>query len=510
LPTARVILDPAYRIAEVDRRLFGSFVEHLGRCVYGGIYEPNHPSADDNGFRDDVADLVRRLGVSVVRYPGGNFVSGYRWEDGIGPREQRPTRLDPAWKTVETNQVGLDEFMVWARKAGVEPMMAVNLGTRGIQEACDILEYCNHPGGTYWSDLRRKNGALDPYDVRLWCLGNEMDGPWQVGHKTAEEYGALAAETAKAMRLIDPSIELVACGSSHSRMPTFPDWESTVLDHCFEVVDYISMHVYYEETADYFKPPGDLRSFLASGVDMDRFIDSVVATCDFVAARKRSRKQMMISFDEWNVWYTSRYHAGAQSMQWAEAPPLLEDRYTVADAVVVGDMLLSLLRHADRVRIGCLAQLVNVIAPIVAEPGGAAWVQTTFHPFQQAAQHAKGSVLRLRVDSPRHETEAYGDVESVSAVATYDEAAGDLVLFAVNRGTDVGVDLDMDLRALGGSVRLVDHAVLSSDDPHERSSAEGSERQRPRLASDAGIDPDQHLRAHLPPVSWNVLRLRVQ
>jgi alpha-N-arabinofuranosidase len=509
LPTARITIDPAYRVADVDRRLFGSFVEHLGRCVYGGIYEPAHPSADEHGFRDDVADLVRRLGVSVVRYPGGNFVSGYRWEDGIGPRDQRPTRLDPAWKTIETNQVGLDEFMVWAGKTGVEPMMAVNLGTRGIQEAVDILEYCNHPGGTYWSDLRRKNGALDPHAIRLWCLGNEMDGPWQVGHKTADEYGRLAAETAKAMRWVDPDVELVACGSSHSRMPTFPAWEATVLDHCYEDVDYISMHAYYEETADYFKENGDLRSFLVSGVDMDRFIESVVATCDFVAAKKRSRKRMKISFDEWNVWYTSAYHAGVTSMEWTEAPALLEDRYTVADAVVVGDMLLSLLRHADRVGVACQAQLVNVIAPIVAEPGGPAWTQTIFHPFQQAAAHAKGSVLRLHIVSPRHETDAYGDVETLSAVATYDEESGDLVLFAVNRDTDAAVDLEADLRAIAG-VRLVEHTVLTSDDPHQTSSRGAAERLRPRAVSGSKVDPDQRLRATLPPVSWNMVRLRVR
>jgi alpha-N-arabinofuranosidase len=351
----------------------------------------------------------------------------------------------------------------------------------GIQEACDILEYSNHPGGTYWSDLRRKNGALDPHGIRLWC---------------------------KAMRSIDPDIELVACGSSHSRMPTFPDWEATVLDHCFEVVDYISMHVYYEENADYFTEIGDLRSFLASGVDMDRFIERVIATCDFVAARKRSSKKLKVSFDEWNVWYTSAYHAGVESMQWTEAPALLEDRYTVADAVVVGDMLLSLLRHADRVGMACLAQLVNVIAPIVAEPAGSAWVQTTFHPFQQAAAHARGSVLRLHVDSPRHEADVYGDVETVSAVATYDEETGDLVLFAVNRDTDVAVDIDVDLRAIGG-VQLVEHTVLTSDDLHERSGSDAADRLRPRVVSGSEVDPDQHLRALLPPVSWSVLRLRV-
>ncbi|HYF73361.1 MAG TPA: alpha-L-arabinofuranosidase, partial [Nocardioides sp.] len=279
---AALTLDPAFRIGPVDRRLFGSFVEHLGRCVYTGIFEPGHPTADGQGFRRDVLDLVRELGVSVVRYPGGNFVSGYRWEDGVGPVEDRPTRLDLAWHTIETNAFGTDEFLAWCREAGAEPMMAVNLGTRGMQEALDLVEYCNHPGGTRLSDLRRAHGAAEPHDVRLWCLGNEMDGDWQIGSMSAAEYGALAARTARAMRLVDPRIELVACGSSHSGMATFGSWEATVLEQCYDSVDYVSLHSYYD-------PLGKtVPEFLAGAVDLDRSIEEIVATADHVAARLRS------------------------------------------------------------------------------------------------------------------------------------------------------------------------------------------------------------------------------
>ena len=221
MQTAKITIDPNFRIGEVDPRLYGSFIEHLGRAVYGGIYEPEHPTADDMGFRQDVLDLVRELGVPIIRYPGGNFVSGYDWEDGVGPVEERPRRLDLAWKTVETNRVGTNEFAAWAKRAGAEPMIAVNLGTRGTDAARNLVEYCNHPGGSYWSDLRRSHGAEEPHAVGVWCLGNEMDGPWQIGHKTAAEYGRLAVETAKAMKWVDPSIELVACGSSKAAMPTF-------------------------------------------------------------------------------------------------------------------------------------------------------------------------------------------------------------------------------------------------------------------------------------------------
>lgn len=266
MPTASLVLDPAYAIGPVPRRLFGTFVEHMGRCVYTGLYEPGHPRADEAGLRQDVLALTRELGPTVVRYPGGNFVSNYRWEDGIGPKAERPTRLDLAWHSIETNQFGLHEFADWAGRVGVEIMLAVNLGIRGLQEACDLLEYANHPGGIYSSDRRIANGAREPFNIKLWCLGNEMDAP---GRSDMRPRTRLANETGKAMRLVDSDIELVACGSSNSRMPTFGSWESTVLEHYYETVDYVSLHAYYEEL------DGDPLSFLASAVDMDRFIESV-------------------------------------------------------------------------------------------------------------------------------------------------------------------------------------------------------------------------------------------
>ena len=251
-------IDPAFAVGEVDERVFGSFVEHMGRCVYGGIYEPGHPTAGEDGFRGDVLELVRELGVTIVRYPGGNFVSGYDWEDGIGPRDSRPRRLDLAWRSIETNQVGTDDFLAWTRQAGVEPMLATNMGTRGVDAARRLVEYCNAPAGTEWADRR----PGDPYGVRVWCIGNEMDGPWQIGHKDAVAYGTLANEAGKAMRLVDPSIELVVCGSSNSRMPTFGAWEDTVLDLAWEVADHVSVHTYYDPAR--FE---STEAFLASSLD---------------------------------------------------------------------------------------------------------------------------------------------------------------------------------------------------------------------------------------------------
>jgi alpha-N-arabinofuranosidase len=498
---AGIHLDSHFTVGEVNPRVFGSFVEHLGRCVYTGIYEPGHPTAGADGLRRDVLDLVRELGVTVVRYPGGNFVSGFRWEDSIGPAELRPRRLDPAWRTVETNQFGLAEFMTFARAAGVEPMMAVNLGTRGITEAGELLEYANHPGGTALSELRRAHAKAtgsdgEPFDIRLWCLGNEMDGPWQMGHKTADEYGRLAAETARMMRLIDDRVQLVVCGSSNAAMPTFGEWEATVLGHTYDVVDHISLHAYYDPHSH------DLDSFLASAQDMELFIDGVVATCDAVRARLRSSKVMQLSFDEWNVWSMSRM---TPSMgDWQEAPRLLEDVYTAADAVVVGSLLITLLRHCDRVTAACLAQLVNVIAPIMTEPGGPAWRQTIFHPFAQAARYGRGQVLQLAVQSPSHHTARFGTVDLLHTTAVRAED-GWLTIFAVNRSAAEPIEVTVDLGDVVATGPAT-HMVLTDADPLAVNTAAAPDRVAPVVRPPIAVD-GRHLRVELPAMSWNTLRI---
>ncbi|GAB3447489.1 arabinosylfuranosidase ArfA [Actinophytocola sediminis] len=497
---AALTVDPAFRIAEVDPRIYGSFVEHMGRCVYTGIHEPGHDTDDGDGFRGDVADLVRELAPPVLRYPGGNFVSGYHWEDGIGPVADRPTRLDLAWRSLETNQVGVDEFTTWARAMGSEPMMAVNLGTRGIDAARDLVEYANHPGGTYWSDLRRRNGTADPHGIKLWCLGNELDGPWQLGHKTAEEYARLAVETARAMRRVDPSIELVACGSSHQEMPTFGSWEATVLAETYDLVDYVSLHSYYEPRGD------DRGGFLASGVDMDNFIEAVIATADHVRAVGGHKKRVNLSFDEWNVWYQSRF-GGEASLDWAEHPRLIEDEYSVVDAVVVGGLLISLLRHADRVKIACLAQLVNVIAPIRTEPGGPAWRQTIFHPFALTARHGRGSVLRIEPVGPTYETTSLGEVPVVDATAVHDEESGAVTLFAVNRDQHQPLALEVDVRSLP-NLTVAEHVALFDDDPEATNTAAAPDRVTPVHLADPKIT-DGTVTAVLPALSWNMITLRV-
>ncbi|MDQ0931195.1 arabinosylfuranosidase ArfA [Streptomyces turgidiscabies] len=500
--TARFTIDPAFTVGEVSPRIFGSFVEHLGRCVYTGVFEPGHPSADEAGLRTDVLELVRELGVTAVRYPGGNFVSGYNWEDSVGPVDERPRRLDLAWRSTETNRFGLSEYIGFLRKIGpqAEPMMAVNLGTRGVAEALELQEYANHPAGTARSDLRAAHGDKDPFGIKVWCLGNEMDGPWQTGHKTAEEYGRLAAETARAMRQIEPDLELVACGSSSQGMDTFAAWESTVLQETYDLVDYISLHAYYEPH------DGDIDSFLASAVDMESFIDNVVATCDHVGARLKSKKKINLSFDEWNVWYMSGWHTIENSGErdWAEAPRLLEDVYSVTDAVVFGSLLIALLRHADRVTVACLAQLVNVIAPIMTEPGGPAWRQTTFFPFAQASRYGRGEVFDVRVDSPTYETKKYGEAALLHATAVRADD-GTVTVFAVNRDRTRPLPLEVVLNGLE-LTSVVEHSAIADADPDARNTRDDPERVTPHAVAGTTLR-DGGLTAVLEPLSWNVIRL---
>ncbi len=496
---AKLILDRDYVIGPIDPRLYGSFVEHLGRCVYGGLYEPGHPAADEDGFRTDVMDLVRDLGVTTVRYPGGNFVSGFRWEDSIGPVEKRPVRLDEAWFTAEPNTFGLHEYMAWCKKAGVMPLYSVNLGTRGPAEARDLVEYANFPGGSYWSDLRKQNGAAEPFGIRLWCLGNEMDGNWQIGHKNAEEYGRAAHEAGKLMKWMDPGIELVVCGSSASDMPTFVDWEMTVLNECYDTVDYISLHRYYGN------PTGDTAGFLARTMDMDAFIQTVAAVCDAVKGKKHSEKTIHLSFDEWNVWYHSgeKDRAVLERDKWGRALPLLEDVYNFEDALLCGTILNTFLRNANRVKVACLAQLVNVIAPIMTETGGRAWAQTIYYPFLHASRFGRGISLRPLVQSPVYDCSDYKNVPCLDAAAVLGED-GNLTVFCLNRSQTDDLALELDLRAFDG-LTLTEHILLHNEDVHAVNTADDPDRVRPEPGPGGRFDGSKGT-VVIPALSWNVLR----
>ena len=477
------------KIGDIDRRLFGSFIEHLGRAVYGGIYEPTHPTADKGGFRQDVAELIRELGVPVVRYPGGNFVSGYNWEDGTGDKSLRPKKMELAWQSVETNEVGIDEFQKWAADVGTEIMMAVNLGTRGADDARNLVEYCNAQTPTHYADMRRKNGFEKPFGIKLWCLGNEMDGSWQIGHKNAEEYARTACETAKMMKLVDDSIELVACGSSHAGMPTFGVWEETVLRECYDYIDYLSLHSYYGN------PDNDTENYLACSLDMDAFIKSVGEICDKVQEEKKTDKKIYLSFDEWNVWFHSN-EQDKQIPKWQIAPPMLEDIYTLEDALVVGCLLITLMKNCDRVKIGCLAQLVNVIAPIMTENGGRIWKQTIFYPYFHVLKYGYGSVIDTELKCDTYSTGKRQDIPYIEACTIRNNDTDEITIFTVNRSLTESCTLD--LQEYG--MRKAEHIVLTADNIKAVNSAD-AENVYPVILSDA--EP-----INLPPKSWNVIRLK--
>jgi alpha-N-arabinofuranosidase len=492
MKNAKLYLEKEFEISRTDDRLFSSFLEHLGRAIYSGIYEPGHPEADEQGFRKDVIALIRELGVDHVRYPGGNFLSGYDWKDGIGPKENRPRRLDLAWKTIESNRFGIDEFYDWSKKAGTKIMASVNMGTGTPKDAGQMVEYCNYPGGTYWSDLRAKNGHKDPMNIRLWCVGNEMDGDWQIGHLDADDYGKKAREAAKIMKWIDPSIELVVCGSASRDMPTFPEWDRKVIEYTYDNADYLSMHRYYEN-------PGNDLDFLASFVDMDAFIRTLIATADYVKAKKRGKKDFNFSFDEWNVWYQSQ----DQPHDWMEAPPILEDNYSLLDALVFAGLGMTLVNHADRVKIACLAQLVNVIAPIFTQKGGKAIRQTIFYPFRYLSEFGRGMVLQPVVRTPKVETK-YGETPLLYTSVVHGDD-GTLTAFCLNIDEE-DMAVDIDLNSFGKLV-MTEHLCLDGPDLNAKNTFEHPDTVVPREIAPVTGEFNE-CNVLLPKRSWNMLRFR--
>ncbi|MCI1635443.1 alpha-N-arabinofuranosidase [Bifidobacterium sp.] len=473
-PVATVIHTPV-AVADIPQRLFGSFIEHMGRGVYGGIYEPEHPSADEYGFRHDVIQLVKELGVNCVRYPGGNFVSNYNWEDGTGPKEHRPIRRDLAWHSTETNEVGIDDFYRWSLQTDTEIMLAVNLGTRGLHACLEELEYVNGAAGTTLADRRIRNGIPKAMDVSMWCLGNEMDGPWQVGHMSAEEYAAAVDKVAHAMKLAESGLQLVACGSSSAHMPSFGHWERTVLDKAYENLDFISCHAYY-----YDRGASSFQDFLLSSEDMTQFIKTVAEICADVKTEKHSDHEVALSFDEWGVWYSDIWNrqeqewkaeakAGLHHQPWPQAPHLLEDRYTVADAVVEGSLMITLLKHCDRVRSASRAQLVNVIAPIMAEANGQAWRQSVFYPFAAAANFARGIAYAPTIEGPLLSTQDLAVTPAIDAVITWDEEEHQGLVLIVNRDEHQSHTATVDCSLLPGvadSSVIIDCAqMLHENDP---------------------------------------------
>ncbi|MBP7401347.1 MAG: alpha-N-arabinofuranosidase [Clostridia bacterium] len=504
---ARLTVDPRFPVAPVDKRLFGVFIEPISRIIDGCVYNPDHPTADENGFRGDVLALMRELRPTLIRYPGGNYVSNYHWTDGIGPRADRPVRFDKAWRAVDRNRVGIDEYYDYCRLVGAEPMLAVNLGTGTPEEAANEVEYCNLPGGTAWSELRRKNGHEEPQGIRLWCLGNEMDGPWQVEQKTPLEYGRAAQEAAKMMKWVDPSIELVACGSCTNEpfMPTYPEWDRIVLDNCFDKVEYLSLHrylAYDPKVGGEFSSPFTIEDLPYITVELGNYIDTCLAAADFIRGKRRSDKKIGISFDEWGV--RTSFEVEPEGLSWTEkAVPAGELRGRVAnvvDAMIYGSILITFLNRCDRVKIACESIVIGGM--IGVDPDGGAYRQTTFFPFMHASAYGRGTVLRPALESPTVRTDMAGELPALQTATVWDEAAGMITVFAVNLGLREPVALENDFGAFG-RVTLTEHLQLHEDQPLAGNTLANPDRVAPRSlpVADGPVT--------LPPLSWNVLRYRV-
>ncbi len=497
----RLYVDTRRTRATLDRNVFGSFLEHLGRAIYEGIYDPGSPLSDSNGYRKDVLEEIRKLNVPIVRYPGGNFVSGYNWIDGVGPAKDRPRVLDKAWNALNSNQFGTNEFLAWCKAAGTEPLLAVNLGTGTPEEAAALVEYCNVEKGTRWSDLRRKHGIAEPHRVQHWCLGNEMDGPWQIGHMPGVEYGLKAADAGRQMRYVDRNLTLVACGSSGPGMSTYLEWDRAVLEQCYPYVDAISLHRYF--TNEGAETGGDSSKFLALNLSMERQIAEVASVCDFVRGRLKSPKKLWLSFDEWNVWYRARSGAAVNGNR-EEAPHLLEEVYNLEDALLVGGCINTLLRSADRVRIGCLAQLVNVIAPLMTNVNGLVR-QTILYPYSWALRYGRGEVLDLAIqNAAMYEVSATEKAPYLDIAGTVQADNGVVSLFVLNRDLVKPRQLELNWEDRPAT-KLVTSLVLTGTDLKASNDFGSPNRVVPK-EGDKPVESGGRTLIELPPRSYSVFQ----
>lgn len=489
----KLTVHPSFAIGEVDPRLFGGFLEHLGRAVYQGVFEPGHPSADEHGCRSDVLAALDDLSFTAMRWPGGNFVSGYHWIDGVGSAEERPNVREPAWKSIETNKFGTHEFLDLAHRMGWTPMLAVNLGTGTPEEAADWVEYCNSSGDTKWANLRRSNGRSEPWKVPLWCLGNEMDGNWQLGHVPAEQYAQRAQQASMQMKIVDPTIETIVCGTSQEWLPTFGDWDRTVLEYMGTQADYLSVHRYVGNST------GDVSDYLAVGRGIDQQIETIDALCRSIAGIQKSPKRVYLCVDEWNVWYRDFQMDGG----WQIAPHLLEEVYDLVDALVTGQFLISFLRHADVVKIANIAQIVNAIAPILTSESGVL-LQTPFHAFRMISPLRGGTSLHIGVDGPMYSSPSFGEVPTIDAAVV--QQGSTIHLVAVNRSVDS--EAPIRLNVPGGSMLAEAGEILTGAGATISNTWDSPNTVTPQpfeFATNAGV-----LEATLPPLSLVVLSATLQ
>lgn len=523
---AKITVHPGFETGEISKQLFSAFMEPIGTIVNGTMFNPKHPTADEQGFRKDFIEAVKESGLPAVRMPGGNFVSAWQWKDSIGPKENRKVHLDPAWHQYYSNEVGHDEYLSWAEKTGTTPLYTVNLGTGTMQDAMDIVEYTNHVGGTYWSELRKKNGHEKPYGVKTWYLGNEMDGPWQLGSwsNNPSGYGVMCNETSKAMKWIDESIKTAVCGSSAPFMEHFPQWDEAVLDQCYDTVDYLSIHHYHSA------PPNDLKALLGGSLYYEDFINNEIAMCDFVAAKHRSPKKMMISFDEYGAMVREnsplnpgygRYNMARTHYRFdPERTYIKHDPDNMKFFEFPGsDMLhllantsiqLALLRHADRVKIGCMTGGLGAIA---SSDHDHVWKAASYYAYTQLIEYAKGTSMQVSVDSQTYDMPGYAiddtsqytgkeGVNYIDAACAWDKDNNRVTVFAINRNEDSEYPLTVDVKGFEG-YKPVKHLETYSSDFDAKNTYEDEKKILPVSNTEYTFENGE-LKAHVKPLSWNV------
>lgn len=532
--SAKITVHPDYKIGKVDKRLYGAFLEPIRHWVYGAVWNPNHPEADDMGFRKDVLTLIKEFGLSQVRLPGGNWTSGWEWENSIGPRSERRTQLDLAWRQLETNAIGHDEYLEWSRRAGVDPIYTLNLGSADLASAFHCVDYSLHPGGTYWSELRKKNGHPDPYPVRTWCLGNEMDGPWQIAswEKDPKGYGARAHETAKIIKWINPSCETVACGSCSPHTATYPQWDIDVLEQCYESVDYVSIHHYYSA------PEGNIDALLDVSRSFEDFIKTTLAGCDFMKTKIKSPKTMMISFDEYGAheakpadpiyWYNGRrsnimeFSGEHLARPFKRFDDCVYDGQTAGprknsqmlEALALNAIAMTLLRHADRVKIGCLTGFLQQVLRIDKDH---AWKTAAYYAYEQLNKFGQGCSVMPIIDGPVHDVEqtktdywhenpAGENVQLIEGAATVNDETGEAAIFYINKDQQNDIPVELDLRGFEG-YKLLEHTEMYTGDPDARNSFENQEVLKPGTVAGSKLE-NGRMSTTAKKLSWNCIRLK--
>ena len=529
---AKITIHPSFTIGEISPRLFSTFLEPIGTMVNGTMYNPKHPTANEKGFRQDVIDALKATNMPAIRLPGGNFVSGWDWKDSIGPKELRKTHLDLAWHQYITNDVGHDEYLQWAEQVGSESMYTINLGTGDIRDAISVIEYTNHEKGTYWSDLRRKNGHESPYGVKTWYLGNEMDGPWQIGswEKNPKGYGILSNEVSKAMKWVDPTIETAVCASSSLWMGHFPQWEEDVLMECYESVDYLSMHHYHGA------PAGDYRALLGGACYFEDYINTEVALCDLIQAKMHSPKKVMLSFDEYGTMvrpleplhpgygphnmYAAHYVFDPNRKYILHDPDNMQDRFRTGgdmlQALSMASIQLAFLRHADRVKIGCMT---GGLGALCSSNHDHVWKSASHYVFIQLMQYAKGISLQTITESETfdipgyalNDTSQYVGKEGLPYVDTataWDDENGNLNVFVINRNADSSYPLEIDIHNFG-ECEFVEQIELFCKDLEAKNSYEQPDLILPKAKKDSQLTEGK-LTADIKPLSWNVFRFKKQ